>query len=74
MLSFGEEAEGDEEETVQIIKKFSGKSKSAHDNLSDPKLSSQSVIETEDFSKNKNDSDSDSEELKKDEAADKERR
>ncbi|XP_043277171.1 spliceosome-associated protein CWC27 homolog [Venturia canescens] len=41
LLSFGEEAEEDEEETVVLNKKFVGKSKSAHDNLSDPKLSSE---------------------------------
>ncbi|KAF5297930.1 hypothetical protein FQA39_LY11915 [Lamprigera yunnana] len=41
LLSFGEEAEEDEEETKQEAKKFSGKSKSTHDVLNDPKLSSE---------------------------------
>lgn len=41
LLSFGEEAEEDEEETVVLNKQFVGKSKSAHDNLADPKLSSE---------------------------------
>lgn len=43
MLSFGEEAEEDEEETNIVAQKLSGKSKSAHDNLADPKLSSETV-------------------------------
>lgn len=47
LLSFGEEAEDDEEETTVIIKKIGSKSKSAHDNLLDPKLSSTSVIDAE---------------------------
>lgn len=45
LLSFGEEAEEDEEEYVTLNKQLSGKSKSAHDNLIDPKLSAQSSIE-----------------------------
>ncbi|OAD56580.1 hypothetical protein WN48_03267 [Eufriesea mexicana] len=44
-LSFGEQAEEDEEESVILNKKFSGKDKSAHDHLTDPKLSSQSAVE-----------------------------
>ena len=43
-MSFGEEAEEDEEESVELSKQLGGKSKSAHDNLSDPKLSSEPVI------------------------------
>ncbi|KAF5280304.1 hypothetical protein FQR65_LT03113 [Abscondita terminalis] len=39
LLSFGEEAEEDEEETLEELKKFAGKSKSTHDVLNDPKLS-----------------------------------
>ncbi|XP_046661739.1 spliceosome-associated protein CWC27 homolog [Homalodisca vitripennis] len=39
LLSFGEEAEEDEEEVTEVSRKFSGKSKSTHDLLSDPKLS-----------------------------------
>ncbi|KAJ8673424.1 hypothetical protein QAD02_004686 [Eretmocerus hayati] len=48
LLSFGEEAEEDEEESVVLSKQLGTKSKSAHDNLSDPKLSSQPAIETDD--------------------------
>lgn len=44
-MSFGEEAEEDEEESSVLNRQYSGKGKSAHDCLSDPKLSSQSVIE-----------------------------
>ncbi|OAD59923.1 hypothetical protein WN48_06488 [Eufriesea mexicana] len=46
-LSFGEEAEEDEEESVILKKKFTGKGngKSAHDHLTDPKLSSQPAVE-----------------------------
>lgn len=45
LLSFGEEAQEDEEETAIINKQFSSKSKSAHDNLVDPKLSAVLAIE-----------------------------
>ncbi|XP_076166913.1 spliceosome-associated protein CWC27 homolog [Ptiloglossa arizonensis] len=45
LLSFGEEAEGDEEESVILNKQFTGKGKSAHDHLTDPKLSAQPAIE-----------------------------
>lgn len=45
LLSFGEEAEEDEEESVILNKKFSNKGKSAHDHLTDPKLSAQPAIE-----------------------------
>ncbi|OAD59994.1 Peptidyl-prolyl cis-trans isomerase CWC27 like protein [Eufriesea mexicana] len=38
--SFSEEAEEDKEESAILNKKFSGKSKSAHDHFSDPKLCS----------------------------------
>lgn len=44
MLSFGEEAEEDEEETERVNKRFSGRSKSTHDLLDDPKLSSTPAI------------------------------
>ena len=43
LLSFGEEAEGDEQETEEFVKKISGKSKSTHDVLDDPKLSKEPV-------------------------------
>lgn len=46
LLSFGEEAEEDEEESVILNKQLNNKAKSAHDRLSDPKLSSQPVIDT----------------------------
>ncbi|OAD53758.1 Peptidyl-prolyl isomerase cwc27 [Eufriesea mexicana] len=45
LLSFGEEAEEDEDESVILNKKFSGKGKSAHDHLTGPKLSSQPAVE-----------------------------
>ncbi|EFN82624.1 peptidyl-prolyl cis-trans isomerase CWC27 homolog [Harpegnathos saltator] len=45
LLSFGEEAEEDEEESSVLNKQFSSKGKSAHDCLSDPKLSAQPVVE-----------------------------
>ncbi|OAD55420.1 Peptidyl-prolyl isomerase cwc27 [Eufriesea mexicana] len=45
LLSFGEEAEEDEEESVILNKKFSDKDKSAYDHLTDPKLSSQPAVE-----------------------------
>ncbi|OAD52820.1 Peptidyl-prolyl cis-trans isomerase CWC27 like protein [Eufriesea mexicana] len=38
--SYGEKAEEDEEESAILNKKFSGEGKSAHDHLTDPKLSS----------------------------------
>lgn len=44
-MSFGEEAEEDEVETSRENKKFSGRSKSTHDLLDDPKLSSQPAVE-----------------------------
>ena len=53
LLSFGEEAEEDEEESVVLSKNLTTKSKSAHDILSDPKLSSQSVVESNEESPNK---------------------
>ncbi|OAD53757.1 Peptidyl-prolyl cis-trans isomerase CWC27 like protein [Eufriesea mexicana] len=40
LLSFGEKAEEDEEESAVLNRKSSGKSKSAHGHLTDPKLSS----------------------------------
>ncbi|XP_017095223.2 spliceosome-associated protein CWC27 homolog [Drosophila bipectinata] len=43
LLSFGEEAEGDEEETNVYVKKNAGKAKSLHDNVDDPKLSKEPV-------------------------------
>ncbi|OAD62315.1 Peptidyl-prolyl cis-trans isomerase CWC27 like protein [Eufriesea mexicana] len=44
LLSFGEKAEEDEEESAILNKKYSGKSKSAHNHLTDPILSSQSAV------------------------------
>ncbi|KAF2879331.1 hypothetical protein ILUMI_26842 [Ignelater luminosus] len=43
LLSFGQEAEEDEEESTSASKKYSGKSKSTHDVLDDPKLSSETT-------------------------------
>ncbi|OAD59621.1 Peptidyl-prolyl cis-trans isomerase CWC27 like protein [Eufriesea mexicana] len=45
LLSFGGEAKEDEEESVILNKKFTGKGKSAHDHLTNPKLSSQPTVE-----------------------------
>ncbi|KAJ8927012.1 hypothetical protein NQ314_020575 [Rhamnusium bicolor] len=44
LLSFGEEAEEDEEESTRENEKFLGKGKSTHDVLDDPKLSSKTDI------------------------------
>ena len=44
LLSFGDEAEEDEDETIEATKKFSGKSKSSHDLTDDPKLSSAPAV------------------------------
>ncbi|OAD55944.1 Peptidyl-prolyl cis-trans isomerase CWC27 like protein [Eufriesea mexicana] len=44
-LSFGELAKEDEEESVILNKKFSGKKNEADDHLTDPKLSSQPAVE-----------------------------
>ena len=61
LLSFGEEAEEDEEETVVLSKQYSVKSKSAHDNLADPKLSSEPAIKTSRPEKRKKTSEDDEE-------------
>ncbi|OAD58113.1 Peptidyl-prolyl cis-trans isomerase CWC27 like protein [Eufriesea mexicana] len=45
ILSFGGEVKEDEEESVILNKKFTGKGKSAYDHLTDPKLSSQPAVE-----------------------------
>lgn len=42
-MSFGAEAEEDEEETTSFVQKNSGKPKSTHDLLEDPKLSKQTA-------------------------------
>ncbi len=66
LLSFGEEAEEDELETLEEAKKYEGKSKSTHDVLNDPKLSSQTlldVLNSEDEERNEK------EEKRKDELA-----
>ncbi|VEL39915.1 unnamed protein product [Protopolystoma xenopodis] len=47
LLSFGEEAEVEEEVAAAVSERFKGKGKSAHDLLSDPRLSSQPVVITE---------------------------
>ncbi|XP_046394879.1 spliceosome-associated protein CWC27 homolog [Ischnura elegans] len=48
LLSFGAEAEEDEEEVAEVNKKFANKGKSTHDLLSDPKLSSEPAVEPKD--------------------------
>lgn len=45
LLSFGEEAEEDEEETAEANRKYSGRSKSTHDILNDPWLSAVPAVE-----------------------------
>ncbi|KAJ9588672.1 hypothetical protein L9F63_018032, partial [Diploptera punctata] len=47
LLSFGEEAEEDEEEVMEVNRKFSGRSKSTHDLLNDPKLSAEPAVQSE---------------------------
>lgn len=49
LLSFGDEAEEDEIETSTEITKYSRKIKSTHDVLNDPKLSSKTIIDEENF-------------------------
>ncbi|PNF14301.1 Peptidyl-prolyl cis-trans isomerase CWC27-like protein [Cryptotermes secundus] len=46
LLSFGEEAEEDEEESSVASRKYSGRSKSTHDILNDPCLSAVPAVET----------------------------
>lgn len=52
-MSFGEEAEEDEEESSALNQQYSGKGKSAHDCLSDPKLSAQPVVEPDEVQRKK---------------------
>ncbi|XP_071117410.1 spliceosome-associated protein CWC27 homolog [Haliotis cracherodii] len=47
LLSFGEEAEEDEEQTDKASKTMRGKSKSSHDLIDDPRLSSVPALETD---------------------------
>lgn len=44
LLSFGEEAEEDEDELIDAVKEFSGRPKSTHDVLKDPQLSSEPAV------------------------------
>jgi hypothetical protein len=53
LLSFGEEAEGEEEELESAIQVLKSKPKSAHD-IGDPNLLSKKVYETSELSENKN--------------------
>lgn len=46
LLSFGQEAEEDEEQTTVANSQFAGKSKSTHDVLNDPKLSALPAVGT----------------------------
>lgn len=57
LLSFGEEAEEDESETIDFVQKNATKSKSVHDVVDDPKLSKETG--TIPKSKNKNGDDAD---------------
>jgi len=47
LLSFGDEAEKDEDQAKKASKKFSGKSKSSHDLANDPNLLSVTAMETD---------------------------
>lgn len=49
LLSFGEEAEEDEEELIDAVKEFSSRPKSTHDVLKDPQLSSEPAIPDDDL-------------------------
>ncbi|KAM5194079.1 spliceosome-associated protein CWC27 homolog [Mantella aurantiaca] len=60
LLSFGEEAEEEEEEVNRVSETMKGKSKSSHDLLNDPRLSSVPAIESANTS-TKSDSESDEE-------------
>lgn len=46
LLSFGEEAEEDEEQVATVNERLSGKGKSTHDVLNDPNLSSVPAVES----------------------------
>nr|ABF18473.1 peptidylprolyl isomerase [Aedes aegypti] len=65
LLSFGDEAEEEEQETTEFVQRnFAGKGKSSHDVLDDPRLSKQAVkvVEgSEEKNKTRKDSSSDSE-------------
>jgi peptidyl-prolyl cis-trans isomerase SDCCAG10 len=54
LLSFGEEAEEDEEETNEANRKYSGRSKSTHDILNDPGLSAVPAVGKEEKNKENN--------------------
>jgi len=51
LLSFGEEAEEDEEESSEANRRYSGRSKSTHDILNDPYLSAVPAVETKENTK-----------------------
>ncbi|RWS29377.1 peptidyl-prolyl cis-trans isomerase sdccag10-like protein [Leptotrombidium deliense] len=66
LLSFGDEAEEEEEEMMEVVKEFKGKSKSSHDLLkNDPKLSSIPAVDTSIFPKSGNKDDVDDEKERK---------
>ncbi|KAJ8925424.1 hypothetical protein NQ315_009256 [Exocentrus adspersus] len=65
LLSFGEEAEEDEEQSTRENEKYMGKGKSTHDVLDDPKLSSQSELPTSDKSQDEVDPEEQLENIKK---------
>ncbi|XP_066999561.2 spliceosome-associated protein CWC27 homolog [Anabrus simplex] len=62
LLSFGEEAEEDEEAISEANKKYSGRSKSTHDLLNDPKLSATPAIFPSEISEKKPESEENEEE------------
>jgi len=60
LLSFGDEAEEEEEEMEEAVREFKGKSKSSHDLLQDdPKLSSIPAVDVSTLSKEKDPDDED---------------
>lgn len=67
LLSFGEEAEGDEETLTKVSKASKSKSKSAHDLAKDPTLAADVGAEVQQAGKTDSDKSSDEEEEEKDE-------
>ncbi|KAL0279041.1 UNVERIFIED_CONTAM: hypothetical protein PYX00_000685 [Menopon gallinae] len=65
LLSFGEEAEEDEEENKEISLTLAGKSKSTHDALDDPKLSSVPAVDVVDDDKQESEKDPEPSDLMK---------
>ncbi len=72
LLSFGDEAEEEEEEVILASKEFQGKSKSSHDLLTnDPKLSSIPAVEENELNNSREDDSEEENDKKKKERLDK---